>query len=167
MQEQRQTIYTSHEERGGLRPHGGLSGAWRGDQVSIAKSRRRNSLRRLSLSINLSCHSEEHPKGTCFAARSDVGIRNLLVANPQKSAKIVRFGNSLPRQSADWLAMTGFFDSLASPFGRGGRAQRGRRGQTKKNRPPAVLFRLSINPLYGVRGSFTQGELEGAKPASN
>ena len=37
MQEQRQTIYTSHEERGGLRPHGGLSGAWRGDQVSIAQ----------------------------------------------------------------------------------------------------------------------------------
>ena len=35
----------------------------------------------LSVSINLSCHSEEHPKGTCFAARSDVGIRNLLVAN--------------------------------------------------------------------------------------
>ena len=34
-----------------------------------------------SASINLSCHSEEHPKGTCFAARSDVGIRNLLVAN--------------------------------------------------------------------------------------
>ena len=28
-------------------------------------------------------------------------------------------------------------------------------------------FSLSINPLYGVRGSFTQGELEGAKPASN
>ena len=26
---------------------------------------------------------------------------------------------------------------------------------------------MSINPLYGVRGSFTQGELEGAKPASN
>ena len=21
------------------------------------------------------CHSEEYPKGTCFAARSDVGIR--------------------------------------------------------------------------------------------
>ena len=66
----------------------------------------------LSVSINLSCHSEEHPKGTCFAARSDVGIRNLLVANSQKSAKIVRFWNRLPRQSADWLAMTGFFDSL-------------------------------------------------------
>ena len=59
-----------------------------------------------SLSINLSCHSEEHPKGTCFAARSDVGIRNLLVANSQKIAKIVRFGNRLPRQSADWLTMT-------------------------------------------------------------
>ena len=64
------------------------------------------------MSINLSCHSKEHPKGTCFAARSDVGIRNLLVANSQKSVKIVRFGNRLPRQSADWLAMTGFFDSL-------------------------------------------------------
>ena len=24
----------------------------------------------------------------------------------------MRFGNGLPRQSADWLAMTGFFDSL-------------------------------------------------------
>ena len=64
------------------------------------------------MSINLSCHSEEHPKGTCFAARSDVGIRNLLVANSHKSVKIVRFWNRLPRQSADWLAMTGFFDSL-------------------------------------------------------
>ena len=41
-----------------------------------------------------------------------MGIRTLLVANSQKSAKIVRFGNRLPRQSADWLAMTGFFDSL-------------------------------------------------------
>ena len=66
------------------------------------------------MSINLSCHSEEYPKGTCFAARSDVGIRNLLVANSQKSVKIVRFGNRLPRQSADWLAMTGFFDSLSA-----------------------------------------------------
>ena len=104
-----------------------------------SKAPAQNCLRRLSVSKNLSCHSEEHPKGTCFAARSNVGIRNLLVANSQKSVKIVRFGNRLPRQSADWLAMTGFFDSLC----------------------------LSINPLYGVRGSFTQGELEGAKPASN
>ena len=71
------------------------------------------------MSINLSCHSEEHPKGTCFAARSDVGIRNLLVANSRKSVKIVRFGNGLPRQSADWLAMTGFFGSLkGTPTGR-------------------------------------------------
>ena len=37
----------------------------------------------------------------------------------------------------------------------------------QKDRLTAVLFCLSINPLYGVRGSFTQGELEGAKPASN
>ena len=40
----------------------------------------------LSVSINLSCHSEEHPKGTCFAARSDVGIRNLLAANLHENA---------------------------------------------------------------------------------
>ena len=157
MQEHRQTIYTSHEERGGLRPHGGLSGAWRGDQVSIAKSRRRNSLRRLSVSINLSCHSEEHPKGTCFAARSDVGIRTLLVANSQKSVKIVRFWNRLPRQSADWLAMTGFFDSLASPFGRGGRAQRGRGGQTKKNRLWAVLQLVDKPSLCGQRFIYAGG----------
>ena len=37
----------------------------------------------------------------------------------------------------------------------------------KKRPPPGGLFSLSINPLYGVRGSSTQGELEGAKPASN
>ena len=41
-----------------------------------------------------------------------VGIRNLLAGNLRKSAGIMRFGNGLPRQSADWLAMTGFFDSL-------------------------------------------------------
>ena len=33
----------------------------------------------------------------------------------------------------------------------------------QKDRLTAVLFSLSINPLYGVRGSFTQGELEGGK----
>ena len=27
----------------------------------------------------------------------------------------MRFGNGLPRQSADWLAMTGFFDRLKRP----------------------------------------------------
>ena len=37
-------------------------------------------------------------------------------------------------------------------------------GPAARRRP---CFSLSINPLYGVRGSFTQGELEGAKPASN
>ena len=36
--------------------------------------------------LSLSCHSEEHPKGTCFAARSDVGIRS-----PRPQAR-----NSLP-----------------------------------------------------------------------
>ena len=37
----------------------------------------------------------------------------------------------------------------------------------KKRPPPGGLFSSSINPLYVVRGSFAQGELEGAKPASN
>ena len=39
-----------------------------------------------SVSINSFCHSEEHPRGTCFAARSDVGIRNLLTANLHENA---------------------------------------------------------------------------------
>ena len=38
----------------------------------------------------------------------------------------------------------------------------------KEGPPPGgPSFSLSITPLYGVSGSFTQGELEGAKPASN
>ena len=41
-----------------------------------------------------------------------VGIRNLLAGNLRKSAGIMRFGNGLPRQSADWLATTGFFGNL-------------------------------------------------------
>jgi len=53
-----------------------------------------------------------------------VRIRNLLAANLHENARIVRFGNGLPRQSvpqghllrgADWLAMTGFFDRLSLP----------------------------------------------------
>ena len=67
------------------------------------------------------------------------------------------FENGLPRQSADWLAMTGFFDSLASPFGRGGRAQRGRRGQTKKNRLWAVLQLVDKPSLWGQRFFYAGG----------
>ena len=52
------------------------------------------------------CHSEPVTDVT------GVGIRNLLAENLRKSAGIVHFGNGLPRQSADWLAMTCFFDSL-------------------------------------------------------
>ena len=68
------------------------------------------------MSINPTpCHSEPVTDVT------GVGIRNLLAGNLRKSAGIMRFGNGLPRQSvpqghllcgADWLAMTGFFDSL-------------------------------------------------------
>ena len=61
----------------------------------------------VSVSINPHpCHSEPVTDVT------GVGIRNLLAGNLRKSAGIMRFGNGLPRQSADWLAMTGFFDSL-------------------------------------------------------
>ncbi|MDY5333286.1 MAG: hypothetical protein SPG84_00095, partial [Vescimonas sp.] len=62
---------------------------------------------RFSLSINpRPCHSEPVTDVT------GVGIRNLLAGNLRKSAGIMHFGNGLPRQSADWLAMTGFFDRL-------------------------------------------------------
>ena len=55
------------------------------------------------------CHSEPVTDVT------GVGIRNLLAGNLRKSAGIMHFGNGLPRQSADWLAMTGFFDRLEPP----------------------------------------------------
>ena len=59
------------------------------------------------------CHSEPVTDVT------GVGIRNLLAGNLRKSAEIMRFRNGLPRQSTDWLAMTGFFDSLKrAPNGR-------------------------------------------------
>ena len=64
----------------------------------------------LSVSINpRPCHSEPVTDVT------GVGIRSLLAGNLRKSAGIMRFRNGLPRQSADWLAMTGFFDSLRNP----------------------------------------------------
>ena len=34
------------------------------------------------------CHSEEYPKGTCFAARSDVGIRIFLDRNLRKTQNL-------------------------------------------------------------------------------
>ena len=60
------------------------------------------------------CHSEPVTDVT------GVGIRNLLAGNLRKSAGIMRFRNGLPRQSADWLAMTGFFDRLNARPERGG-----------------------------------------------
>ena len=59
-------------------------------------------------------HCEEYPKGTCFAARSDAAIRS-----PQHKETDFRAGDmggqsrstlqrdGFPRQSADWLGMTG------------------------------------------------------------
>ena len=45
----------------------------------------------------------------------------------------------IPSQCSHWRGNP-HPPSLASPFGRGGRAQRGRRGQTKKGRLPAALL---------------------------
>ena len=47
--------------------------------------------------------------------------------------------------------------SLASPFGRGGRAQRGRRGQTKKNRLRAVLQLVDKPSLCGKQFLYAGG----------
>ena len=38
------------------------------------------------------CHSEECPKGTCFAARSDVGIRIFLDRNLRKTQNLCGLG---------------------------------------------------------------------------
>ena len=47
-------------------------------------------------------------------------------------------------------------------------AERSEDGEGKQKRTASGrFFSLSINPLYAASSSFTQGELEGAKPASN
>ena len=57
--------------------------------------------------------------------------------------------------------------SLASPFGRGGRAQRGRRGQTKKGRPPAALFYPQPEVALPFQEIFPpQPEVDGQIPPS-
>ena len=55
-------------------------------------------------------------------------------------------------------------ESPYAPFTEHPTTRRRQKGGPPPGGPP---FSLSINPLYGIRGSFTQGELEGAKPASN
>ena len=76
-------------------------------KIGSANTKPRDESRGGCVSINpRSCHSEPVTDVT------GVGIRNLLAGNLRKSAGIMRFGNGLPRQSADWLAMTGFFDRL-------------------------------------------------------
>ena len=112
MQEQRQTIYTSHEERRGHRSYGGLSGAWRGDQVSIAKEPAQKfpaPAQRVDKPI-LSFRGA--PQGYLLRGAKRRGNPQSFSCKFAEKRKIVRFGNRLPRQSADWLAMTGFFDSL-------------------------------------------------------
>ena len=67
-------------------PFGRGGRAQRGRRGQTEKGRLPAAL--LSVSINLSCHSEEHPKGTCFAARSDVGIRIFSDRNLRKAQNL-------------------------------------------------------------------------------
>ena len=76
-------------------------------KIGSANTKPRDESRGVCVSITpRPCHSEPVTDVT------GVGIRNLLAGNLRKSAGIMRFGNGLPRQSADWLAMTCFFDRL-------------------------------------------------------
>ena len=76
-------------------------------KIGSANTKPRDESRGVCVSINpRPCHSEPVTDVT------GVGIRILLAGNLRKSAGIMRFRNGLPRQSADWLAMTGFFDRL-------------------------------------------------------
>ena len=108
----------------------------------------------ISLSINpRPCHSEPVTDVT------GVGIRNLLAGNLRKSAGIMRFRNGLPRQSvpqghllrgADWLAMTGFFDSLnARPFS--GRAFQSVKEPARSRISEAVGRDPCVPPRKGIR----------------
>ena len=91
-----------------------------------------------SLSINLSCHSEEHPKGTCFAARSDVRIRS-----PRPQAR-----NSLPPSAREVARSAGGRD-VDPPHPRcssvGGDAH------IAPHTAPAVSFRASAHTGVGIR----------------
>ena len=90
------------------------------------------------------CHSEPVTDVT------GVGIRNLLAGNLRKSAGIMRFRNGLPRQSADWLAMTGFFDSLnARPFS--GRAFQSVKEPARSRISEAVGRDPCVPPRKGIR----------------
>ena len=76
-------------------------------KIGSANTEPHDESRGVCVSINpRPCHSEPVTDVT------GVGIRDLLAGNLRNSAGIMRFGNGLPRQSADWLAMTGFFDRL-------------------------------------------------------
>ena len=71
-------------------------------KIGSANTKPRDESRGVCVSINpRPCHSEPVTDVT------GVGIRKLLAGNLRKSAEIMRFGNGLPRQSADWLGMTG------------------------------------------------------------
>ena len=91
-----------------------------------------------SVSKNLSCHSEEHPKGTCFAARSDVGIRS-----PRPQAR-----NSLPPSAREVARSAGGRD-VDPPHPRcssvGGDAH------IAPHTAPAVSFRASAHTGVGIR----------------
>ena len=59
-------------------------------------------------------------------------------------------------QASPCLSILAYRASLASPFGRGGRAQRGRRGQAKKSNSehPHPAFFMNIFPALGKTVSY-------------
>ena len=89
----------------------------------------------------------------------------------------------IPSQSADWrgnpfpapagTALPPYTPPNAPrerplPLPLGEVAERSEDGEGKQKRTASGrFFSVSINPLYAASSSFTQGELEGAKPASN
>ena len=77
-----------------------------GQSPAPTSKKRRPFGRRFSASINLSCHSEEHPKGTCFAARSDYfraarrHKNNDMISGCRKSRRLFRQPEAPPLRAA-------------------------------------------------------------------
>ena len=70
-----------------------------------------------------------------------MGTRNLLAENPRKKCRNYAFWKRIASQSADWLAMTGFFDSL--------------------NMPPAYFLNVSTLSVNASRCHLSQRERQG------
>ena len=101
----------------------------------------------------------EHPKGTCFAARSDY----FRAARRHKNNDILSGCRKSP--SLAWESVTPV--PCLSLWERWPSVARTERANKEGPPPGGLSFSLSINILHTISSSSTQGELEGAKPASN